>query len=136
MGAGEDVEGLLKIAVVRQRTSMSGEQRPVSGMSDAGLFEHGDRLGFLSGGAERLAELQGGVGVLGVGAETIASKLEVAPRVGGAAGVGFFSQRSRDVGGARGLAATQPQQQDRGRRCECSASCEAIMVAQLREHGA
>ena len=45
VGAAEDVEGLLKIAVVRQRPPIAGEQRLVAGMSDGGLLEHGHRLG-------------------------------------------------------------------------------------------
>lgn len=103
-------------------------------MRDGGLLEHGYRLGLLSGGAERLSELQRGVGVLGVGAEALAMKLQIAPWVGGAARFGFFPQRPRYVGGARGLAATQPQQQNRGRCRECGASCEAILLDNLVEH--
>ena len=75
MGAGEHVEGLLKIAVVRERPPIAGEQRLVAGMSDGGLLEHGYRLGFLARGAERLAVLQRGVGILGAGTEAFAEKL-------------------------------------------------------------
>ena len=57
MGAAEDIEGLLEIAIVRQRSPITGEQGLVAGMSDRGLFEHGDRLGLLPRGPERLAIL-------------------------------------------------------------------------------
>ena len=48
VGAAEHVEGLLEIAVVRQRAAVAGEQRLVAGMGDRGLFEHRNRLGLLS----------------------------------------------------------------------------------------
>ncbi len=52
MGAGEDIEGLLEIAVIGKRPAITGEQRLVAGMGDGGLFEHGDGLGALPGGAQ------------------------------------------------------------------------------------
>ena len=48
MGAAEHVEGLLEIAVVRQRAAVGGEQQLVAGMGDGGLFEHRNRLRPLS----------------------------------------------------------------------------------------
>jgi hypothetical protein len=47
MGAGENIERLLEIAVVGKRPAISGEQWLVAGMGDGGLFEHGDGLGAL-----------------------------------------------------------------------------------------
>ena len=81
MGAAEDVECLLEIAIVRQRSPIAGKQRIVTGMSDRGLFEHRDRLGLLPRGPERLCVLQGRVGVLGVGTKAIAIRFNLAPRV-------------------------------------------------------
>src|SRR5450759_3705734 len=60
MGATENVERLLEAAVVGQRPAIAGEQRLVAGMADGGLFEHGDGLGALPGGAERLTKAQRG----------------------------------------------------------------------------
>ena len=57
MGAAEDVERLLEIAVVRQRSPVAGQQRLVAGVGDRGLFEHRDRLGPLPRGAQRLSVL-------------------------------------------------------------------------------
>jgi hypothetical protein len=48
MGAAEHVEGLLEVAVVRQRAAIGGEQQLVAGMGDGGLFEHRNRLRPLS----------------------------------------------------------------------------------------
>lgn len=57
MGAAEDVEGLLEIAVVCQRSPVTRKQGFVAGVGDRDLFEHGDRLGLLSRGPERLSVL-------------------------------------------------------------------------------
>jgi len=57
MGAAEDVECLLEIAIVRQRSPVAGQQRHVTRLSDRGLFEHRDRLGLLPRGSERLRVL-------------------------------------------------------------------------------
>src|SRR4030088_913924 len=89
MGAGENIERLLEIAVVGKRPAISGEQWLVAGMSGGGLFEHGDGLGALPCGAQRLALLEGRVGVRGVGAIACAVGLCRAPRVGVGAGVGL-----------------------------------------------
>ena len=56
MGAAEHVERLLEIAVIGERAAIAGEQCLVAGMGDGGLFEHGDGLGALPGGAQRLAD--------------------------------------------------------------------------------
>jgi hypothetical protein len=81
VGAAENIERLLEIAIVGQRAAVSGEQRLVAGMGDGGLLEHGDGLGALSGGAERLAVAQGRVGILGVAAITLAIDFNRAARV-------------------------------------------------------
>ena len=57
MGLAEDVECLLKIAVIRQRSSITGKKRLVTGVSDRSLFEHRNRLGPLPCGPERLSVL-------------------------------------------------------------------------------
>src|SRR5882724_8565787 len=45
VGAAENVECLLEIAIVRKRSPISGKKRLVTGVSDGGLFEHRYRLG-------------------------------------------------------------------------------------------
>ena len=82
MGARQNVERLLEIAVVGERPAITGEQRLVAGMGDGGLFEHGGGLGALPGGAQRLAIGQCGVGILGVGAVALAVDFHRAPRIG------------------------------------------------------
>jgi hypothetical protein len=57
MSAAEDVECLLEIAIVRQRSPITGKKRLVTGVSDRGLFEHRYRLGPLPRGSERLSVL-------------------------------------------------------------------------------
>ena len=44
MGAGENIERLLEIAVVGKRPAITGEQWLVAGMGDGGLFKHGGGL--------------------------------------------------------------------------------------------
>ena len=82
MGARENIERLLEIAVIGERAAIAGEQRLVAGMGDGGLFEHGDCLAALSRGAQRLAIGQCGVRILGIGAIALAIKLRRAPRIG------------------------------------------------------
>ncbi len=57
MGAAEDVEGLLEIAIVRQRSPITAKKRLVAGVGDRGLFEHRHRLRPLSCGSKRLSVL-------------------------------------------------------------------------------
>ncbi len=57
MGAAEDLECLLEIAVVGQRSPIPRNERFVAGVSERGLFEHGDRLGPLPRGPKRLSVL-------------------------------------------------------------------------------
>src|SRR5713101_916759 len=84
--------------------------------------------------SERLCVLQGRVGVLGVGTKAIAIGFNLAPRVDAAACFDFLAQRPRDVRRSRGLAATKPQYQNRGRCCGYKKVREAIMLEQLLEH--
>ena len=108
----EHVERLLEIAVVGERAAIGGEQRLVAGMGDGGLFEHGDGLGALPGGAQRLAVAQRGLGILGIGAIALAIDFGGAARIGiGDCGSAFERQRARDVG--HGLAAAKAGGQDR-----------------------
>ena len=86
MGARENIERLLEIAVIGERAAIAGEQRPVAGMGDGGLFEHGDRLAALPRGAQRLAISQCGIGILGIGAIALAIKLRRAPWIAIGAG--------------------------------------------------
>src|SRR5436309_14241755 len=44
MGAAEDVERLLEIAVVGERAAVGCEQRLVARVGDGGLLQHGDGL--------------------------------------------------------------------------------------------
>ena len=83
VGAGEHVEGRLRVAVVGERAAVSGQHRLVAGMGDGGLFEHGGSLGALPGGAQRLAVGQCHLGVLGVGAIALAVNLDRAARIVG-----------------------------------------------------
>ena len=80
VGAAQDVECLLEIAVVGKRPAPGGEQRLVAGMSDGGLLEHGGGLGALPIGTQRLAVGQGGFGILGVFAVAIAGHFRRARR--------------------------------------------------------
>ena len=83
MGAAEHVEGRLRIAVVGERAAVSGQQRLVAGMGDGGLFEHGGGLRPLAGGAQRLAVSQCRLGILGIGAISLAIDLDRALRIVG-----------------------------------------------------
>src|SRR5450759_2531355 len=98
MGARENIERLLEIAIIGERPAKAGKQRLVAGMSDAGLSEHGHRLGALPGGAQRLAVSKGCLGVLGVGTIALAVDFYRVPRIAAGAGFGLRRQRSRDVG--------------------------------------
>jgi hypothetical protein len=82
MGAVENVERLLEIAVIGERPAEAGKQRPVAGMGDGGLFKYGNSLGALSGGAERLTIGPRGVGILGIGTVALAADLHPVPRIG------------------------------------------------------
>ena len=113
MGAAENVECLLEIAIVEQRAPIAGQQRLVVGMGDRGLFEHRDGLGALPGGPQRLAILQRRLGVLGIGTIALPIGIDLAAGIGVAGRFGFIAQRPRDVGWARGLAVGEPQQQER-----------------------
>ena len=94
MGAREHVERLLEIAVVGQRAAVAGEQRLVAGMGDGGLLQHGDGLGALAGGAQRLAIGQCRVGILGIGAIALAIDLDGAARIGIGSRLGSSSPAS------------------------------------------
>ncbi len=115
MGVRQHVERLLEIAIVGERPAIAGEQRLVTGMGEGSLFEHGDGLGALSGGAQRLAIGQRGVGILGIGAIALAINLNRAPRIGIGTGLGLCRQRSRNIG--HGLAAAEPGGQNRRYGC-------------------
>src|SRR6267378_8175863 len=127
MGAGENIERLLEIAVVGKRPAISGEQWLVAGMGDGGLFEHGDGLGALPCGAQRLAILEGRVGVLGISAIAFAVGFCRAPRVGVGAGVGLWRYRSGDVG--HGLTAAKANGQDRRYRGGCKKPGDTGLLA-------
>ncbi len=109
----EHIERLLEIAVVGQGPPIAGQQRLVAGMRDRGLFEHGDGLRALPRGSQRLAVLQGCVGIVGIGAKALAIAIEIIPGRGGLAFFRGVAQRPRDIGGRGGLAAAKPQRQDR-----------------------
>ena len=93
MGARENIESLLEIAIVGERPAVAGQQRLVAGMGDGGLFEHGGGLGALPGGAQRLAIGQRRVGVLGIGAVALAIHVHRMPRIGIGAGLSLGSSR-------------------------------------------
>ena len=115
MGAGQDVERALEIAVVGERAAIAGEQRLVAGMGNGGLLEYRNRLGALPGGAERLTVTQRGVGILGIGAIALAIGIDGAARIGIGADWDwlrpFRGDRARDVG--HGLAAAKASGQNR-----------------------
>ena len=94
MGAAEHVEGGLRIAVVGERAAVAGEQRLVAGIGDGGLFEHGDGLGALPGGAQRLAIGERRVGILGIGAIALAVDLDRAARILGRGFAPWATMRS------------------------------------------
>ncbi len=93
----ERVEGLLEIAIVGERAAIPGQQRLVGGIGDRRLLQHRNRLRLLPRGPQRLAELQGRVGVLGIGAIAFLIGLEVAPGIGGTAGFGLLAERTGNV---------------------------------------
>ena len=113
MGAAENIEGGLRIAIVGERAAVTGEQHLVAGMGNRGLFEHGGGLGALPGGAQRLAIGQGRIGILGIGAIALAINFHGAARIfgGGCCGRRSRGQRSRHVG--HGLAAAEACGQSR-----------------------
>ena len=82
MGATENVERLLKIAVVGKRPAIARQQRLVAGVGDGGLLKHGGGLATLPGGTQRLAIGQGGFGILGIGAVALALDFDGAMGVG------------------------------------------------------
>jgi hypothetical protein len=57
VGAAEDVECFLEIAVVRQRSAITCKKRLVGGVGDRRLLEHCDGLGPLPCGSQRLSVL-------------------------------------------------------------------------------
>ena len=119
MGAREHVERLLEIAVIGQRPAIPGQQRLVAGMADGGLFEHGDGLGALTAGAQRLAVGQRHIGILGIGAIAFAVKLDRASRIGIRAGArrGRRRHRTGDIGHGLATAETSGQDRRHGRGC-------------------
>ena len=92
MGAAENVEGLLEIAVVGECPAIAGKQRLVAGVGDCGLFEHRDGLRPLSGRAERPSISQSRVGILRIGAIAFLGEFDLTPRVGGAGGLGRLTE--------------------------------------------
>jgi hypothetical protein len=99
MGAAENVERPLEIAIVGERPAVTGEQRLVAGVGDGGLLEDSDGLGALPGGAERLTVPQGGLGIPRIGAIALAIDFDAATRIGVGSGIGLSlrADRSRDV---------------------------------------
>ena len=110
--AAQHVEGLLEIAVVGERAAVSGEHRLVGGVGDRTLFEHGDGLRALTGGAQRHSVTKGSVGIPGIGAVALAIDFGGAARIGigSESGFGLRGQRTLDVG--HGLAAAKTRGQD------------------------
>src|SRR5260370_2400279 len=89
MGAGENIERLLEIAVIGKRPAIGGEQRLVAGMGDGALFEHGYGLRALSGGTEWLNISQGGLSIPGAITLALAINVPRASRIGTGAGIGL-----------------------------------------------
>jgi len=54
----------------------------LAGLADRRLLQHRNRLRLLPRGPQRLAELQGGVGVFGVGTIAFLVGLKIAPGIG------------------------------------------------------
>jgi len=134
VGAGEDVECFLEIAIVCQRSPITSKKRLVAGVSNRGLLEHRDRLGPLPRSPERLTVLQRRVGILGVGTKAITIKFYLAPGIGNTVWFGFITQRPRDIRSTGGLAATKPQRQKHRQYRERKTSRGAIALEQLRQH--
>src|ERR1700722_4650898 len=128
MGATEGIECLLEIAIVRQRAPITRQKGLIIGVRDCGLFEHGDGLGLLPRGPERLAVLQRRVSILGIGAKAIPIEFYPVPGFGGATLFGLRAQRPRDIRHAVGLAATKPQPQNRRRSRRRKKSREAMLL--------
>jgi hypothetical protein len=85
---------VLEIAVVRQRAPIAGQQSLVTGVSDRGLLQHGDRLRPLPRDAQRFPVIQGRLGVIGMGAMALLIEFQA---LGGSRFIGLVAERSRDV---------------------------------------
>ena len=103
VGATENIESLLEIAVIGECPSIGGEQLLVAGMGQAGLFENGSRLSTLPGQAQRLAIGQRQVGIFRIG--TVTLTIDLGRRFRRGTGLGFRRQRAGDIG--RRLAAAK-----------------------------
>ncbi len=129
VGAAENVECLLRIAVVGERAAPRGEQHLIAGMSDGRLLEHGGRLGALPVGTQRLAVSQSGVGILGIGTVAVAHHFGRGVRIGIGRCLGLRRERSGDVG--HGLAAAEAGGQNRRH----SHGCKVPGKTGLKTHG-
>ena len=110
MRPAENLERLIEIASFGQSAAIGAEQRHVGGVADRGLFEHGDRLGALVGGAQAARIDHGGVGIVRIGAVARARGFERLPPFGVAARRRVGADRAGGVV-ARGLAASDRQRQ-------------------------
>jgi hypothetical protein len=92
MGAAEDIECLLEIAIVRECPPITGNEGLVTGVCDRGLFKHGDCLGPLPGCPQRPSVLQRRLDVIGFGAIPISVKFHGAHGFGGGAYLRLLTQ--------------------------------------------
>ena len=134
VGAAEDVEGLLKIAVVRQRPPIAGKQRLVAGMGDAGLLEHGHRLGLLPVARSALPYWSAASTSLGLARkrsrEASRSRRGSAVRL-----VSVFSPSDPVMSEVPAVwHPHSPNSKIADDGCECSASREAMVLDQRLEH--
>ena len=131
MGTAQNLKGLLEIAVVRQRTTETGQQSFVAGMSNGGLLQDGDRLRPLPRRAQRLSIPQRRLGIVGMGVIAIVVEVQAA---GGSRFFGFVAERPRNVRQSVGLAAAKPKKQDGRQHRHGTESRKAERPGQSRVH--
>ena len=79
MRAAEHFQRLIEIAGLGQRAAIGAKHGLVARVCDRGLFEHGDGLRALSGGAQRLRVVERRVDIARIGAILLAIDRKVLP---------------------------------------------------------
>ena len=121
MGAAQHLERLIVIARFRQRAAVGAEHAFVVRILQRHALEHGDRLGALAGGAERLGVAQRDVDVRGIGAVLRAIGFGVLPP----GGVGAIGRRDGNRAGRGGGLRRLASRERRGDGAESRGSEQA-----------
>ena len=126
VGAAEHVERLLIIAVFRKRAAVFAEHGLVVRVADRCPLQHGQRLGALSGGTQRLRIAQCDVEVRRVGTILLPIDREIAAPVGIGPIVGRRqSERAGRCGALRRLAAGRDRGNGNDQRGRGKQACRA-----------